>query len=47
VLEVPLVFDWGAALLTVLGGGTATLLFGLFGAWTALSAKPAAQLRAP
>jgi len=47
VFEVPLVFDWGAALLTVLGGAAATLLFGLFGAWTALSDKPAAQLRAP
>jgi putative ABC transport system permease protein len=47
ILEVHLVFDWGAALLTVLGGGAATLLFGLFGAWAALSARPAAQLRAP
>jgi putative ABC transport system permease protein len=47
VFDVPLVFDWGAALLTVLGGGTATLVFGLFGAWTALSARPAAHLRAP
>jgi putative ABC transport system permease protein len=46
VLEVPLTFSWSAALLTVLGGGTATLLFGLFGAWAALAAKPARQLRA-
>ncbi|MEI9887876.1 MAG: FtsX-like permease family protein [Rhizomicrobium sp.] len=47
VLEVPLSFDAGVALLTVLGGGAATLLFGLAGAWTALAARPAAQLRAP
>ena len=47
ILEVPLSFDAGVALLTVLGGGAATLLFGLAGAWTALSARPAAQLRAP
>jgi hypothetical protein len=31
----------------VLGGGAATLLFGLAGAMTALAAKPTAQLRAP
>jgi putative ABC transport system permease protein len=47
ILEVPLSFDAGTALLTVLGGGAATLLFGLVGAWTALAARPAAQLRAP
>ncbi len=47
VLEVPLTFDAGVALLTVLGGGAATLLFGLAGAWAALAARPAAQLRAP
>ena len=47
VLEVPLAFDPGVALLTVLGGGAATLLFGLIGALSALSARPAAQLRAP
>jgi putative ABC transport system permease protein len=39
VFEVDLVFDAGAALLTVVGGGAA--------AWAALSAKPAALLRAP
>lgn len=47
VLEVPLTFDAGVAILTVLGGGAATLLFGLIGALSALSARPAAQLRAP
>jgi putative ABC transport system permease protein len=47
VLDVPLAFDAGAALLTVLGGGAATLAFGLIGAVSALSARPAAQLRAP
>ncbi len=47
VLGVPLVFDAGVALLTVLGGGAVTLLFGLAGAWTALAARPAALLRAP
>jgi len=33
--------------LSVLGGGAATLIFGLAGAWTALSARPATQLRSP
>jgi len=47
VLEVPLNFDAGVAALTVLGGGGATLLFGLVGAWAALSARPAALLRSP
>ncbi len=47
VFQVPLAFNTGVALLTVLGGGAATLLFGLAGAWTALAARPAAQLRAP
>ncbi|HUO88276.1 MAG TPA: FtsX-like permease family protein [Rhizomicrobium sp.] len=47
VLNVPLAFDPGIALATVLGGGAATLLFGLIGAISALSARPAAQLRAP
>jgi putative ABC transport system permease protein len=47
VLEVPLDFDAPVAALTVLGGGAATLVFGLAGAWTALSARPAAQLRSP
>jgi putative ABC transport system permease protein len=47
VLQVPLVFNLGVAVTTVLGGGAATLLFGLLGALSALSARPAAQLRAP
>ena len=47
VLEVPLNFDLSIASLTVLGGGAATLLFGLGGAWTALSARPASLLRSP
>lgn len=47
VLEVPLTFDLGVVLMTVVGGGLATLLFGLVGALSALSARPAAQLRAP
>ncbi|HEX4303828.1 MAG TPA: FtsX-like permease family protein [Rhizomicrobium sp.] len=47
VFEVPLTFNTGVALLTVFGGSAATLLFGLAGSWTALAARPAAQLRAP
>ncbi len=47
ILQVPLSFDAGVAMLTVLGGGGATLLFGLIGAISALSARPAALLRAP
>jgi len=47
VFELPFVFDMGAALLTVIGGGVATLLFGLIGAWTALRSKPAVLLRNP
>jgi putative ABC transport system permease protein len=47
VLDVPMVFDAGVASLTVVGGGAATLIFGLAGAISALSARPAAQLRAP
>jgi putative ABC transport system permease protein len=47
VLEVPLTFDLRAALVTVAGGMLATLTFGLAGAWTALSARPASLLRAP
>ena len=47
VLGVAPTFDAGAALITVVGGGAATLLFGLFGAWAALAAKPAQLLRAP
>ncbi len=47
VLDVSFVFDTKAALMTVLGGGAATLFFGLAGAWAALSARPAELLRAP
>ncbi|HEX4534665.1 MAG TPA: FtsX-like permease family protein [Rhizomicrobium sp.] len=47
VLQVDFSFDWGTALLTVVGGGMATLLFGLGGAWAALAAKPAQTLRNP
>jgi putative ABC transport system permease protein len=47
VLDVPFVFDMGAALLTVGGGALATLTFGLISAWTALSARPASLLRSP
>ena len=45
VLNIGFVFDTKAILLTVLGGGAATLLFGLFGAIAALRARPAARLR--
>src|SRR5205823_13215498 len=41
VFDVPFVFDLRAALLTVLGGAAATLLFGLAAAWTALANRPA------
>jgi len=45
LLETPFVFDASAVLWTVVGGGGATLLFGLLGAITALNARPAARLR--
>ena len=47
VFEFPFAFDLRAVLLTVIGGGAATLLFGLAAAWAALSARPAEQLRNP
>ncbi len=47
VFHVPFAFDLGAAMLTVLGGGAVTLLFGLGAAWTALSTRPADHLRNP
>lgn len=47
VFNVTFVFDPRAAALTVLGGAVATLTMGLIGAWVALAAKPAAQLRNP
>jgi putative ABC transport system permease protein len=45
ILDVPLTFDARAVLVTVAGGGAATLLFGLFGAVAALRIRPARQLR--
>ena len=45
VLDTTFVFDAQAALWTVAGGGSATLLFGLFGAIAALNARPAQRLR--
>jgi putative ABC transport system permease protein len=45
VLDTAFVFDAQAALWTVAGGGSATLLFGLFGAIAALNARPAQRLR--
>ena len=47
VFDVPFAFDLRAALLTVLGGGAATLLFGIAAAWTALSARPAISCATP
>ena len=45
ILNISFVFDGNAALLTVAGGGTAALLFGLIGALAALRARPAVRLR--
>jgi len=45
ILNINFVFDGGAAAITVVGGGMATLLFGLIGALAALRARPAARLR--
>jgi putative ABC transport system permease protein len=45
VLDVPFTFSLKAALLTVAGGGGATLALGLLGALGALSVKPARRLR--
>jgi putative ABC transport system permease protein len=47
VFDVPFAFDLAAALFTVIGGGAATLLFGLIAAWAALAARPASLLRNP
>ncbi|MCP5410694.1 MAG: FtsX-like permease family protein [Alphaproteobacteria bacterium] len=46
ILGVPLSFDLRAVAVTVLGGGAATLLFGMIGALAALSVRPARRLRA-
>jgi putative ABC transport system permease protein len=45
ILDVPFAFDAAAVLVTVAGGGAATLLFGLLGALGALSVRPARRLR--
>jgi putative ABC transport system permease protein len=45
ILDVPLTFDVRAVAVTVLGGGAATLLFGMAGALAALSVRPATRLR--
>lgn len=45
ILKVTFIFDAGAALWTVLGGGGVTLLLGLLGALAALNGRPAARLR--
>ena len=45
VFGLPFAFDPGAVLLTVLGGGAATLVMGLAASWRALTARPARQLR--
>jgi putative ABC transport system permease protein len=47
VFHVAAVFDGRAVLLTVVGGGAATLVFGLASAVAALSEKPASRLRNP
>ncbi|MGA9795753.1 MAG: FtsX-like permease family protein [Rhizomicrobium sp.] len=47
VFDVPLLFDWGSVLLTIVGGGAATLTFGLIAAWAALAGRPSALLRDP
>lgn len=45
ILDVPLAFDLKAAIVTVAGGGTAILLFGLLGGLGVLRARPARRLR--
>ncbi|MCH8858194.1 MAG: FtsX-like permease family protein, partial [Proteobacteria bacterium] len=47
VLDVPLVFAARTVTLTIVGGALATLVLGLIGGFTALSAKPAERLRNP
>ncbi|HEX4860627.1 MAG TPA: FtsX-like permease family protein, partial [Rhizomicrobium sp.] len=47
VFGLPFVFDPGAATLTVLGGGAATMVMGLAGSWRALTERPARRLREP
>jgi putative ABC transport system permease protein len=45
VFGLPFAFDPAAAALTVIGGGTATMVMGLAGSWQALTERPARQLR--
>jgi putative ABC transport system permease protein len=45
VLDVPFAFDAQAVIVTVAGGGAATLVFGLLGALAALRTRPARLLR--
>jgi putative ABC transport system permease protein len=45
ILDVPFAFDARAVIVTVAGGGTATLVFGLLGAVAALGTRPARRLR--
>jgi hypothetical protein len=45
ILDVPFTFDAQAVIVTVAGGGAATLLFGLLGGLGALSVRPARRLR--
>lgn len=47
ILDVPFTFDAQAVIVTVAGGGAATLLFGLLGGLGALSVRPARRLRSP
>ncbi|HET7083615.1 MAG TPA: FtsX-like permease family protein [Rhizomicrobium sp.] len=46
ILDVPFTFDARAVIVTVAGGGAATLVFGLIGALAALRSRPARRLRA-
>jgi len=45
ILDVPFAFDAQAVIVTVAGGGAATLVFGLLGAVAALGTSPARRLR--
>jgi putative ABC transport system permease protein len=45
ILDVPFTFDAQAVIVTVAGGGAATLIFGLLGALGALRSRPARRLR--
>jgi putative ABC transport system permease protein len=47
LFDLRFVFDPLAALITIGGGASATILFGLAGAWTSLASRPAARLRVP